>query len=351
MGVPFLGSVRVGLCAAFAGALMPSPAAACCPGRPPTTAAFPRPGTTNVSTATSVIVFSAAEPSGLKLLANGEDLPLLLPISLGSGVDASGAHGGYWQTRVAAAGSLLLPSAEHVLSQTTASGALVELTRFSTGPGYDKAGGASPVVRSLRLWRVRYPTRDIGSGNCVFAEYHGFIAVDYDPATVPNTAPASIVSTFQLAPKYAGSAQTFVYMGDTPFIGLEPIGDYPLPTGQWQPELDPTRSYCLAIRAFGDGDLARQALASQEICAEVVQLSAAGAPPPPQIGAGGTGGGGTGGNGGGDMAGCATSCVVAGSPESTSLTWLLLVVVVLRRRFGRIGALERMRAVRAHRES
>jgi len=128
---------------------------------------------------------------------------------------------------------------------------------------------------------------DINSGNCVFAEYHGFITVDYDPATVPNTASSSVVHTFQLAPKNGGSGQTFIYVGNTPFAGLAPAGAYPLPTGDWQPELDPTRPYCLGISAFGDGDIARLPLASQSVCADVVQLSAAGAPPPPGTAGGG----------------------------------------------------------------
>ena len=65
------------------------------------------------------------------------------------------------------------------------------MTRFTTAAGYDKIEGTAPVVNAVHLWRVRYPVADIGSGNCVFAEYHGFITVDYDPGTVPNTPAAS----------------------------------------------------------------------------------------------------------------------------------------------------------------
>ena len=126
------------------------------------------------------------------------------------------------------------------------------------------------------------------------AEYEGFITVDYDPATVPNTDPSSVVYGFDLVPENGGSPQQLVQAGE-PFVGGAPAGTYPLPVGPWQPELDPTRRYCLSISAFGDGDLARLALTSERVCADVEQLSAPGAPPPPQISGGATNGGGGGG--------------------------------------------------------
>ena len=128
---------------------------------------------------------------------------------------------------------------------------------------------------------------DIASGNCVFAEYQSFITIDYDPATVPSTPPASVVHAFQLAPMTGGEQQTFVYTGGDAFTGLAPSGAYPLPLGQWQPELDPTRRYCLSVSAFGDGDQARLPLGGNQVCADVTQLSATGAPPPPGAGGGG----------------------------------------------------------------
>jgi MYXO-CTERM domain-containing protein len=106
---------------------------------------------------------------------------------------------------------------------------------------------------------------------------------------VPNTAPGSVVHAFRLVPKNGGAGQTFLYTGETPFTGTEPMGAYPAPISAWLPELDPTRSYCLTVGASGDGDLARLPVESQTICADVVQLSAAGAPPPPQTGGGGGG--------------------------------------------------------------
>lgn len=281
-----------------------SEAEACSPGRPAETAALPAAGATNVSTATSLIVFSAAQPSGLTLLANGQNVPLLSVISLGNGVMGLSSPGGFW--RVATDG-MLLGGAEHVLSQATGSGTTVELTRFTTATGYDKVQGVPPVVRGVRLWRVRYPVSDIASGNCVFSEYHGFITIDYDPGTVPNTPAASVVHTFHLAPKTGGSAQKLVWASETPFVGSEPMGTYPTPTGLWQPELDPTRQYCLTISAFGDGDLARLEMTSQSACAEVVQLSVPGA------GGGGGGGG----------------CAIAGAASSAFAGWLVLVAFAL----------------------
>jgi hypothetical protein len=264
-----------------------------------------------------LIVLSPAQPEGLALQADGQSIPLSAAASLGVGMDGANRGLTFWRLRPATADQMLVPSAEHVLTATSA-GNTVELTRFTTAPGYDKQSGTPPVLNAVHLWRVRYPLADIASGNCVFAEYHGFITVDYTPATVPNTAPSSIVHTFQLEPQHGGSAQTFTYVGEAPFQGGAPTGAYPLPTGAWQPELDPTQAYCLSVGAFGDGDAARPPLSSQALCTEVTQLSAAGAPPPPTIDAGG---------------GCAIGGAGAGGRTS-----LLLIVVTLRRRRRRFPA-------------
>jgi hypothetical protein len=279
---------------AFAAA--PSAAEACSPPAPLAPVGLPRSGTTSVSTATSLIVFARGTPTGYTLQAAGQDVPISDFVVLGGGADGMRGPATFWQIRLA--DGMLVPGAEHVLTATF-QGAPVEVTRFTTASGYDKVQGTPPVINAVHLWRVRYPVADIGSGNCVFAEYHGFITVDYVPGTVPNTAPSSVVHAFLLRPKTGGSDESFVYTGDTPFTGTEPTGAYPLPIGAWQPELDPTRSYCLTVSAFGDGDLARGQVFGEPVCTDVVQRSAAGAPPPPQIGGGGTGGGG--------------GCAVAGS--------------------------------------
>jgi hypothetical protein len=278
-----------------------------------------------VSTATSIIVFGRGAPTGFTLQAGGQTIPLETPVDLGDGADSLSGRVTFWRIRPATADGFLVPSAEHVLTATSQAGP-TEVTRFTTAAGYDKAQGTAPVLNAVHLWRVRYPVADINSGNCVFAEYHGFITVDYVPASIPNTAAASVAHAFQLAPQNGGSAQTFVYTGEAPFAGLEPTGAYPLPTGLWQPELDPTRPYCLTISAFGDGDIARLPVSSQSICGDVVQLSATGAPPPPPVGGGGGSGGATGGGG------CAVAAATVGGAVRTGPLVLALALVLRRRR-------------------
>lgn len=312
----------------------PAPRArACSPAPTPAATAIPRAGSAGVSTATSIVVVSPREPFGVSVLANGQAVAVSGWATLGSGVDSVGGTTSFWQLSL----GLLAASADYVVTLPTGGtdGGPATLTTFSTAAGYDKAAGTAANLRSVHLWRVRYPVADIASGNCVFAEYASFVTVDYDWATIPNTAPGSVIQSFQLRPDTGGTSQTFVYTGDAPFAGLAPSGDYPLPLGQWQPDLDPTRRYCLAISATGDGDLARLGTGSNQICADVVQLSATGAPPPPAIGgstdggslggggSGGTDGGSTGGAGGGSATSSGGGCATAGTPAS----WLGLALV------------------------
>jgi hypothetical protein len=253
---------------------------------PPAATAIPRAGATAVSTATSIIVVSPREPFGVGVFANGQAVTVSGWTALGSGVDALGGGTSFWQLSLASTDAMLAASADYVvtLPASGVDGGAATLTTFSTAAGYDKTAGTAANLRGFQLWRVRYPVADIASGNCVFAEYASFVTVDYDPATIPNTLPGSVIQTFQLSPDTGGTTQTFVYTGDSPFTGLAPSGAYPLPLGQWQPDLDPTRRYCLAIGAIGDGNLARLATGSNRVCTDVVQLSAAGAPSPPSVG-------------------------------------------------------------------
>jgi hypothetical protein len=264
---------------------------------------------------------SSREPFGVSALANGQAATVSGWRAIGSGIDGSGGPTSFWQLSV----GLLAASADYVVTLPAGGtdGGAATLTTFSTAAGYDKAAGTAANLRSVHLWRVRYPVADIASGNCVFAEYASFVTVDYDPATIPNTTPGSVIQSFQLRPDTGGTSQTFVYTGDAPFTGLAPSGAYPLPLGQWQPDLDPTRRYCLAISAMGDGDLARLGTGSNQVCADVVQLSATGAPPPPAIG-GGTdggslGGGGSGGAGAGGGAGVGSTAGAGGGPIGDKL--------------------------------
>jgi MYXO-CTERM domain-containing protein len=336
-------------CAGILGALAlvllgpASRARACTPPLPPAATAIPRVGTTGVSTATSIVVVSPSEPFGVGVLANGQAVPVSGWSALGAGIDVTGGPTSFWQLRLAGANGLLAASTDYVVtSPGGADGGAATLTTFSTAAGYDKLAGTAPSLRSVHLWRVRYPVADIASGNCVFAEYASFVTVDYDAATIPNTAPGSVIQSFQLVPDTGGTAQTFVYTGEQPFTGLAPSGAYPLPLGPWQPDLDPTRRYCLAIGAIGDGNLARLGTASNQVCADVVQLSATGAPPPPSIG-GGPDGGATGGVGGGPPGGgpkiSSGGCATAGTPAS----WAGLALVAAGLGLG-VGMRRRRRA-------
>ena len=302
-------AVLAGVLAALVWEMGASPAQACGPLAPLSPVALPRPGATGVSTATSLIVLSRSELIGLTLQAGGQNVALSAPVKIGLGADRAVGPATFW--RVQALDGMLPGMAEHVLTATF-QGSSVEVTRFTTAAGYDKAEGVPALARAVHLWRVRYPVADIASGNCVFSEYHGFITVDYDPATVPNTPSGSVVHTFHLAPETGGSEQQFTYTGDVPFAGTEPMGAYPMPTALWQPELDPTRRYCLRISASGDGDLARLRLDSRAVCADVVELSATGAPPPSPRGGGGGG-----------------SCAIAETGGPLTPAWLVLVVVAL----------------------
>jgi hypothetical protein len=304
--------VVAGLVGALAGLGAPSLVDACGPLPPLAPVGLPRSGATGVSTATSIFVFGRGTPTNFSLMAGGQAVPLDPPVELGGGGDATSGRVTFW--RLQPTGGFLVASSEHVLTATSQSGP-VSVTTFTTAAGYDKAEGVAPVLNAVHLWRVRYPVSDINSGNCVFNEYHGFITVDYVPGTVPNTAADSVVHTFTLSQKNGGTTTTFLYTGATPFVGLEPTGAYPTPTGLWHPDLDPTRDYCLTISAVGDGDIARLPVSSNSVCAQVAQLSVGGAPPP-----GGSGGG----------------CAI-GTPDGApwSVVFVLALAACLVRRRGR----------------
>lgn len=314
-------------------------AVACSPRQPAAPTALPASGATNVSTATSIIVIAGSPQAHVTLHANGQPVPLLAPVSIGGGATSVGWTAGYWQLRPSTPDGMLVPDAEHVLRAVKQDGSEVELTRFTTASGYDKTEAVAPSIRNVRFWRVRYPLSDIASGNCVFAEYHGFIHVDYEAAQIPNTPASSHVYTFRLAPKTGGSAQAFTYAGPDLFKGTEPSGDHPSPVGLWQPELDPSREYCLTISAVGDGDIARLPAVSAPACAAVTQLSATGAPPPAGMaGQGGTNNAPPSTGGGGRTAGTAANgtergaCAFAGGQGSSEPAWLLLLAAICRLR-------------------
>jgi hypothetical protein len=254
------------------------PASACSPGSLAAPTALPRTGATNVSTATSIVVLSPSEPFGLELKVDGVSMSVPRWTSLGTGYDGTVGWTKYWRLQLD--GSQLAAESTYELSLPAgqADGGVAPLTFFATASGYDKAAGTAPTLREVRLWRVRYPVNEIGSGNCVSSEYMGFITIDYDPAVIPNTEPASVIHTFSLAPKTGGTTQSLVFTSATPYAGWAPEGDYHPPSfTTWEPDLDPSREYCLSISAFGDGDLARQTPPSATVCAKVTEVAAPGA--------------------------------------------------------------------------
>jgi hypothetical protein len=179
-------------------------------------------------------------------------------------------EGGYWRIRT----GMLTPSTTQVLSmRNPQDGQWVQLTSFTTGTDDPKTGTA-PVLHSLRLTRVRYPVSEIGSGDCVFDEYHGFISFEWDPATFPSTPADLVLYRFVLRTKNGDAMQDRMAPGSAHYSGADPTGTF-LPS-VWSPDLDPTREYCLRIVAIGFGAIGDQGLWSQEVCAPVAQVNRAG---------------------------------------------------------------------------
>jgi MYXO-CTERM domain-containing protein len=293
-------------------------ARACSGGGPTATyTTLPRTGATDVPTASSFIIASGAAPTDLVLKAGDVDVPLKAPTSLGPGREAkSNGHVTFW--KVETVSGFLPASADLVLSAAGPQGGpRVVLTSVKTAAGYDKQPGTPATLKRLKLTRVRYPVEEIGAGGCVFAEYIGYISFESDPATFPGTPADSIVNTITLYPKNGGAAeQSFTYDGSEAYTGSPPGVFWP--GLGWMPQLDPTLEYCATIQSFGVGDIAREAVTSNTVCASVEQISSSdagaqpdgGAPPP-------------------SSDGCA---VAGGAPPSPALALLGLVGLAARSR-------------------
>lgn len=262
----------------------PRAAHACSVPERPDALAIPRTGTQGVSTATSIVVLSSSEPRDLVLTADGAPVETDGAVRVGAGDDGKYRSVDFWRVRLPGDG-MLQPSTTYELSaEVWADGGTGRsvLTSFTTGPRYDKEPGTPAAPKSLRLWRVRYPLGEIGSGNCVFSEYVGFISIDWDPASVPKTTPENTVYALTLAPKTGGAPQTLFFTGGEPFQGAAPTGAHPNITmaDRWHPELDPTREYCARVAvAFADGDQARGIPTSENVCATVTEIDATGTGP------------------------------------------------------------------------
>jgi hypothetical protein len=230
---------------------------------------IPRDGATEVSTATSFVVASPTQPTGIGLeVPLSASIAVSAPTAIGSGEDeTTHAPVVYWLVRPVA--NFLPASSEIKLSMDDGKGG-TWVSTIHTAAGYDKQQGTAAVIKSLKLTRVRYPVSEIASGNCVFAEYVGFASFESDPAAVPGTPADSVVNAIELAPKTGGAAtQVRAFTGQAPYSGTA-AGNVNS-VGAWYPYLDPTLEYCATIRSFGYGDRARQPLVSNTVCAHVTE--------------------------------------------------------------------------------
>jgi hypothetical protein len=262
----------------------PNAARACSGPRPAVTSALPATGATDVSPMSSIFVVTgfAQIPTGLTLEGAGQPVSLPSIEDVGPGLATSGsAH--FWRLS-----SYLAPSTTYVLRSTT-SGVATELTRFTTAASYDKQPGQAPVLDSLRLWRVHYPVDQVAAGGCVFAEYEGYIDLNYQDGSVPGTPAEETVLVLTLGPKTGGSSQTFVFTGSTHFEGASlwdaktssmvdvPAGGVPSPVyALWKPTLEPDREYCATLTVYGRNDLAMPDVRSNTVCAAVLNVDARG---------------------------------------------------------------------------
>ena len=264
-------------------AYAPTPARAC-GGRPPAaTSALPSSAAVEVSPMSSIFLISgtASIPAGLTLQAAGQPVTMPAIAALGSGVMGA-ASATFWQIS-----SYLQPSTAYVLSYSS-NGVATDLTHFTTAASYDKNSGQAPVLENLRLWRVHYLVDQVAAGGCVFGEYEGYIDLDYQDGSLPGTPAEEVISVLRLAPKTGGSSQTFVFAGTTHFEGAPqpwdpstaalvdvPDGGLPSPIyALWKPVLEPDREYCATLTLYGRNDLAMPAVASNSVCAAVINASA-----------------------------------------------------------------------------
>jgi hypothetical protein len=245
--------------------------------------AFPASGASEVSPYTSIIVAAGPSlPAGLSLEVGGQSVPLASILTLGSGLLGGGGEATFYRIPL-----YLSVSSSYTLSTTADNGARRELTHFTTAAGYDKTPGQAPVIDRLRLWRVHYPATAVGAGGCVFDEYEGYIDVDYQDGSVPNTPAGEVVTVLSLQPKTGSSVQRFVFAGLSHFDGAQiedapgtklvdvPEGGLPSPIyALWKPTLEPDREYCVSMTLYGRNDQAMPAVTSNSACTTVTNLDA-----------------------------------------------------------------------------
>jgi hypothetical protein len=161
------------------------------------------------------------------------------------------------------------------------------LTTFTTVSSDEKQPGQAPVLTDLRLWRVRYPVEEVGAGRCVFAEYEGYIDVNYQDGSVPGTPAEEVIAVISLEPRTGGSRQTFAFAGIGHFEGAPlwdaatqtqvdvPEGGLPSPLyALWKPTLEGDREYCATMTLFGRGVPEAPSVTSNLACAKVMNVDA-----------------------------------------------------------------------------
>lgn len=264
--------LTTGLTVAFvAAALHTGTARACLPLPSVMPFGLPLPTSSTISTATTIHIVAETQPTWVEVTAGGK-LVKTDGVELVSGMHLPNERGKLWRVRglnLSDTNSILQASSEYVVSMTYG-GKRRELTRFTTASGYDKQQGTAPLLRAVKLWRVRYPA-GLG-GMCIYSEYHAFIELDYEPAAIPDTPSGSVIYTVRLWPKTGGQRQDWSFTGAHVFKGAPPKAPDYMP-GAWPTDLDPSREYCVTITARGYGDLARLTLTSEEKCTQVTSLN------------------------------------------------------------------------------
>lgn len=257
------------LAAAMLVAAIPRSAHACAVAGLAAPIVIPRPGATQVPTIVDLVVLDDRTPEVVLTTASGAVVPVGPAAVIGAGFDAATSSRGT-VFRATPKGELAA-NTEHVVSVDG-----VERSRFTTAAGYAKKPGVAPVARGVTFTRVRYPLSELGSGNCVFSEYLGFASFDWTLGSFLDTPADSTVHVLTVAAKTGGTSESLVWFGTTPFAGSKAEGDHPAPGGFWHPYLDPTRAYCFSVAAYPYGG-AVLPTRSEQVCADVAQVSAPGA--------------------------------------------------------------------------
>jgi hypothetical protein len=232
--------------------------------------AFPASGATGVSPQSSLFVVTpSVNTPTLVLEENGVALPSVQVSLLGQG-ELGSKNGTFWRlSPQASPSSPLVPSSSYALKILLGNAtSTITLTQFTTAASYDKQPGQAAVLSALRLWRVHYAPDEIGGGSCVFSEYVGYVDLDYQDASIPNTPAEEVINVIRLASRQSLDEQSFVVAGGHFGGVMEGPGGVPH-AGSWTPPLMPGEEYCATVTSYGRNDLAMPVVVSDPICAKV----------------------------------------------------------------------------------